>query len=646
MVGIVAIKMSSRILLNSRRIIVLTVIIALVSIIPSSKGSVTQTPIDIDGVVYFFRSLQTPGGGFVWYPKDTSASLVPTYCAIIALKTLGWEPAHKQEAVHWLCLLQKEDGTFSATDFSTGILSLHDSFWAVVGLHELGADIPNKERIISTIKRWQNESTIFPMWPSVYGSNLEATYNAIVILTILGEKISFKQGIIDWVESCQTDAGGFRDVKASQASVTDTHFAIMVLKALNSTVPNEKRTVDFLRSIQNWDGGFGYVLGQDSYISCTHSAILALNALGSNPNDQRGVIEWILACQNLDEGFGSEPGHSSYTSDTQLAIDSLKALGVPFFSNAEYLISHAKSIVDNVSDVLANSTIEACEELFLLATDQCSDANFSKAIDFADQALIISANSVINRADRAITRALEVGADVSGAYGHLEEATLHFATKDYYEAIMSAIKAEKAASEALTSQRLTMIISIPLLFGIGLSLVFSYSYFTRAKIATDNYEKFLTVQIPTQMRHRRVYTISCEIKNIWSFPRNLLIQIRKENIDSDYLPKPVPLNPDQFHQETIYIAPKRSRDKGKIRISIQSDKEKIVSTKLYHLEFKRSSLDLMKEATTIMMLIVTLFSILNFLGQTILSSAITSSISGIVTAVVYKLVMDIIYKRE
>jgi prenyltransferase beta subunit len=106
-----------------------------------------------------------------------------------------------------------------------------------------------------------------------------------------------------------------------------TVHVIADLKLLNLVIPEEEAVIQALQSCQNDDGGFGEQPGHPSDVFTTYCGVLALHLLNQTPRLLEQCIVYLQSCQNTDGGLGNFPGYRSDLWHTNLAVAALRALG-------------------------------------------------------------------------------------------------------------------------------------------------------------------------------------------------------------------------------------------------------------------------------------------------------------------------------
>jgi hypothetical protein len=181
----------------------------------------------------------------------------------------------------------------------------------------------------------------------------------------------WRQQVIEYVEKCHLEDGGYFFAQVAPSNCRDTYFATESLRLLGTRPRNLSETVGFLVEQSKMNRGWGFLFGaffitqslrqlecsigwlseeyaprilrlQDAYggfgqgvylinvfseLENTYMAVESLKALGVTGWDESKVIDFALAYMNRDGGFGEE-GHSNLIS-TYYATEILALLGYP-----------------------------------------------------------------------------------------------------------------------------------------------------------------------------------------------------------------------------------------------------------------------------------------------------------------------------
>lgn len=168
-----------------------------------------------------------------------------------------------------------------------------------------------------------------------------------------------KNKTLKFIESCQTETGGFGGSIGHDSHITSTHYSLLILSQFgilptknnkknqnqnnvdkNSNITDENNedkiennknseevlyipTIDYekialyIKSLQQPDGSFkcdfyGEIDTRFSY--CAVAVLKLLNKLDPNYINLKTATEYVLSCQNFDGGFGGIPGAESHAA--------------------------------------------------------------------------------------------------------------------------------------------------------------------------------------------------------------------------------------------------------------------------------------------------------------------------------------------
>ncbi len=84
--------------------------------------------------------------------------------------------------------------------------------------------------------------------------------------------------------------------------------------------------IQWVQSCQNGDGGFGFYPGTTSFVENTYCALEILSKLGSSPLRGEDCRQYLLSCQTKSGGFGRAPMSFPFIESTFQAIAGLLIL--------------------------------------------------------------------------------------------------------------------------------------------------------------------------------------------------------------------------------------------------------------------------------------------------------------------------------
>ena len=138
---------------------------------------------------------------------------------------------------------------------------------------------------------------------------------------------TFRRKVVNYIERCHLDDGGYFFARIPPSSGTDTYFAVKSLALLGVKPPHPEVVANFfLRQIK--EGTLGGITG-------IFNAVEVINEIGQISDDLRSYAqEHITAWQNKAGGFGAVENIyvevSSELEETYRAVRILKAIGATF----------------------------------------------------------------------------------------------------------------------------------------------------------------------------------------------------------------------------------------------------------------------------------------------------------------------------
>ncbi len=365
----------------------------------SETGKINE--LSNDEKKYFERkiySFRNPDGGYGDWDSDRSKA-GSTKFALRTLKLLGVDIANKTETIEFLGKLQVMDLTYGNGGFRSSLkesdADVSSTYDVVYSLDVLGAQIPNRELVVSYLKDHQNFDGGFGYQTNrqagiFWDSTLIHTRRGVEALRLLGEEPEFFDEAVDFVMNQQSVNGGFANEIGNSPRVSATFNAIITLNALNQNIPNVEGIENFIKNnmepnggfkefaldtkegihttyyaaaalndigktfdsekivgfanefvSSRFDGGFGDYPGLGSTLKSTFNAVSALNLIGKEPLNKTQTIDFILAMKNPDGGFGQN-GVSNVES-TYRAIVALNILGHNI-NDRDNIVSYLKSV--------------------------------------------------------------------------------------------------------------------------------------------------------------------------------------------------------------------------------------------------------------------------------------------------------------
>jgi len=142
---------------------------------------------------------------------------------------------------------------------------------------------------------------------------------------------TFRGKIVNYIDRCHLEDGGYFFARIPPSSGTDTFFAVKSLALLDVKPPHPEAIANFfLRQIK--EGTLGGITG-------IFNTVEVINEIGQISDDLRSYAqEHITACQNKAGGFGAVANIyievSSELEETYRAVRILKVIGVTFDEQA------------------------------------------------------------------------------------------------------------------------------------------------------------------------------------------------------------------------------------------------------------------------------------------------------------------------
>lgn len=148
-----------------------------------------------------------------------------------------------------------------------------------------------------------------------------------------------KDEILEFVQSCQHDNGGFGASQNHDSHLLYTLSAIQVMSLYDCIEKiNVEKAVEYVSKLQQEDGSFvGDKWGEvDTRFS--FCAIASLKLLGHlNAIDLQKAVDYILSCMNFDGGFGCRPGSESHSGQIYCCLGALAIADSLHHVNADML---------------------------------------------------------------------------------------------------------------------------------------------------------------------------------------------------------------------------------------------------------------------------------------------------------------------
>ncbi len=139
--------------------------------------------------------------------------------------------------------------------------------------------------------------------------------------------------LVDYVKTRRRANGSFHNTPASDTTtghVVNTYWGLRALQAAEAIHEEPESLIDWLQRCQTDVGGFQWspepthATAPDVYF--TWCGVRALALLGSRPHDGSACIAWLQTLGNTDGGCGARPGWLSNPLATYYALDCLSLL--------------------------------------------------------------------------------------------------------------------------------------------------------------------------------------------------------------------------------------------------------------------------------------------------------------------------------
>ncbi|KAA5824798.1 terpene cyclase/mutase family protein [Algibacter amylolyticus] len=296
-----------------------------------------QKNIDASSVVSYLIDHQKENGAFGPHNKEYT-DLAWNYPALHTLKILGAEIPREKEAFEngnksWIEINSRKNGPWYWSFFQKA--HLYKLFNSTNVDFEIG------------VKRNQNWEIKFKPrknylevrgYTKGHFFDIPSLWHMLGALYLLDGNVSNKEYVENYLIKRQAENGAFVDdvtdsptSENAETNLIITSYAILTLKRLGKEIPNTEKCIAWLQSCQTNEGGFKYSpdskeTSNKADVWYTWSAIQALKALGAKPKNTKKCIIWLNSLENYDGGFGDRPKWKSRLYSTYYAVSSLNAL--------------------------------------------------------------------------------------------------------------------------------------------------------------------------------------------------------------------------------------------------------------------------------------------------------------------------------
>lgn len=255
--------------------------------------------------------------------KDRYYFVDNMFACIMSLRILESAPPNRSACIDWISRLQNPDGGFDYGEFFPDFRISNESdaiptFHAVLSLLALGSSPQEKGRCIEFLL---NE-TYFPQYIVLPLYCLGYAEDDVEPLRNIANRLSYLFSLK------QNPDGGFSWFEDGLPPDVETTFWATCLNTLLGDPPLDvKKSIEFLRSCQTDLGGFASTPNDPgANLKDTYRAVIALKRLGSTPHHTDECAQYVLKNNNADGGFSDDPGWSDI-EDTFYAVATLANIG-------------------------------------------------------------------------------------------------------------------------------------------------------------------------------------------------------------------------------------------------------------------------------------------------------------------------------
>jgi hypothetical protein len=247
--------------------------------------------IDVEKVISYILERQNVDGGYT-FCRGAESNAQDTYYALKILEMLDVEPRNRNDTIHFLQSLQRDDGSFD---------SIKCAYYVTCSLVILEGDLPkpigNLQELLNTsIKGIEN-----PNIDVEVVSEVENVYLVVELCRMLGLDVDSER-VIDRVLTIKNDDGSFGSEKRSK--MASTYYALEVLKVLGYGLHRTSETLAWIRERELASGGF--VTSPELfpiYLEDTYFGAKALAAFGEKLRYPAETARLVAKFQNPNGGF-------------------------------------------------------------------------------------------------------------------------------------------------------------------------------------------------------------------------------------------------------------------------------------------------------------------------------------------------------
>ena len=244
-------------------------------------------------VVKYIERRHLEDGGY-FFARVLPSSGMDTYFAVKSLSILKVKPNRPKETANYF-LNQMNGGWL---DDIVGL------FVASEVLNELGLKTVDFRHFAGQrIESLQNQTGGFGAYENInveVPSELQATYRAMKVISILGLDFNGGENVTCFVSSLLNDDGGYG--RNNFSTLASTFYATEIHKLLGVNIGKCASTRDYLRDSEaQWTANFDN--NQVSFLEELFWLIVGLANLGEKTNFPDRITRFVMACQRVNGGF-------------------------------------------------------------------------------------------------------------------------------------------------------------------------------------------------------------------------------------------------------------------------------------------------------------------------------------------------------
>ncbi|KAK9235638.1 terpenoid cyclases/protein prenyltransferase alpha-alpha toroid [Lipomyces kononenkoae] len=184
-----------------------------------------------------------------------------------------------------------------------------------------------REKHIAYIQSLDNKQDELEYWLSEH-LRMGGVYWGLTALDLMGARDALpREGVIDYVKSCQHPNGGFGAHPGHDPHLLYTLYAIQILFIQDALdVVDADVVARFVTALQDPETGTvrGDLTGDEVDTRFVYSAMQCLSILGKlHELDVAKAVEYIDQCKNYDGGYGFNPGAESHAGGIFTSLGAL-----------------------------------------------------------------------------------------------------------------------------------------------------------------------------------------------------------------------------------------------------------------------------------------------------------------------------------